>query len=146
MAEEGVDETALAIALAAGRLTRRLRVASTLSHQRLSALSVIVRTGPLRLGELAEREGSSAPGMSRIVAELEARGLVERRPDPEDGRSSLVATTAEGERMLLSSRAERADLVARLLAELPPADRAALEAAVPALTALAAASERAGRG
>src|SRR6478609_1289905 len=85
------DDVAGRLALAVGRLNRRIRSSTGgLSHGQLSALSTIVRNGPLRPSELAAIEVAAAPTITRIVAELETRGLVERTPDPQDRRSLFV--------------------------------------------------------
>src|SRR5918994_2468878 len=86
---------------AAIHLLRRLRrqdVATGLTAPRLSALSVIVYAGPLTLGALAAAEQVRPPTITRIVAALEADGLVERRPSPDDKRVTLVRATPAGER------------------------------------------------
>src|SRR6185437_10263516 len=97
----GDDDVPGRLALAVGRLNRRIRSATGgLSHGQLSALSTIVRRGPLRPSEIAAIEVAAAPTITRIVAELEARGLVERAPDPEDGRSLFVSGTEAGKALL----------------------------------------------
>ncbi len=53
-----------------------------------------------RLTELARRMSISKQGVSQIVDDLEAMGLVERRPDPSDGRARLVCFSDRGERAL----------------------------------------------
>lgn len=80
--------------------------------QRL-ALAVVVDEGPLRLGELADRMGTSDPTATRTVDALESIGLVERTPDPDDRRAVLVAATARG-RKLLERRRRR---IVKLLRE-----------------------------
>lgn len=95
---------------AAIHLLRRLRReddALGLSAARLSALSVVVFTGPLSVGKLAEAEQVRPPTMTRIVAGLEADGLVERRANPADGRRVTVQATAEGRRILDLGRQRR---------------------------------------
>ena len=52
--------------------------------------------GGLRITELGEDVLLTQPGMSRLVARLEARGLVQRVPDPEDARACLIRLTAAG--------------------------------------------------
>src|SRR6478609_937925 len=88
------DDVAGRLALAVGRLNRRIRSATGgLSHGQLSALSTIVRHGPLRPSEVAGIEHVAAPTVTRLVGGLESRGLVERAPDPDDGRSFFVSAT-----------------------------------------------------
>ncbi|NNC12174.1 MarR family transcriptional regulator [Planctomonas sp. JC2975] len=113
------DETAARLAVVVGRINRRIRaVGSHLTQAQLSALSSIARKGPLRPGDLARIESIGAPGITRLVADLEARGLVERHADPDDGRSSLVTATEAGAEAVLRARAERAERVGKLMAEL----------------------------
>ena len=50
----------------------------------------------LRITELGEDVLLTQPGMSRLVARLEARGLVHRVPDPEDARASRIRLTPAG--------------------------------------------------
>src|SRR5437868_13069961 len=95
------------------RFVRREDTRSGLSAPRLSALSVIVFAGPLTLGELAAAEQVRPPTMTRLVAALEAEGLVERVPDPRDGRVVRVRATARGRRLLMAGRAGRGAAPAR---------------------------------
>ncbi len=55
-----------------------------------------LRGGPLTLRELAEANGVDAPYATLIVDKLEAHGLVERRPHPDDRRRKLVTLTQAG--------------------------------------------------
>ena len=55
-----------------------------------------LRDGPVTLSGLAEANGLDAPYVTLIVDQLEAHGLVERRPHPGDRRRKLVALTAAG--------------------------------------------------
>lgn len=128
------DDVSGRLALAVGRLSRRIRSATgDLSHGQLSALSTIVNNGPLRPSEIAAFEVVAAPTITRVVADLEVRGLIERTPDPDDGRSFFVAGTEAGRELLLAARSDRTRAVAAILAELTPEQVAALRAALPAL-------------
>jgi DNA-binding MarR family transcriptional regulator len=134
VSERAPDSVAARLALVVGRFNRRLAPASGgLSHGLLTALASVAKRGPLRLAELAAIEAVSAPGATRIVAELETRGLVSRGVDPADGRAVLVTLTTAGAEAILRARAARADVIAGLLAELSPSERASVEAALPAL-------------
>lgn len=59
--------------------------------------------GRLRMQELGLRAVLSRTRVSRIVGELERAGLVERSPDPDDGRASLAGITRQGRRQLRSA-------------------------------------------
>ena len=121
---------------AAIHLLRRLRReddASGLPAPQLSALSVIVFAGPVTLGQLAAAEQVRPPTITKLVAELEADGLVTRETDPGDRRVVRVSATPRGARLLQEGRARRVASLAESLRGLAPKDRAALERAVPIL-------------
>jgi len=117
------------------RKLRRADGATGLSAPRLSALSVIVFSGPINLKALAAAEQVRAPSMSRLVRTLEADGLVRRRQDAADGRVVHFEATPKGTRVLSAGRARRVDALARALAVLPPGDRAAVRRALDILEA-----------
>jgi DNA-binding MarR family transcriptional regulator len=100
---------------------RRLRIeddALGVSPSRLSALSVVVFTGPIGIGALAAAEGVAAPTMTRLIDGLERAGLVQRRRDPADARGVLVEATATGRRILTKGRHQRVRTLAEGLATL----------------------------
>jgi DNA-binding MarR family transcriptional regulator len=65
---------------------------------RLSHLHVFgnIKAEGTRLTDLAAWAGMARPSMAELVDELEADGLLERRPDPSDGRAKLVVLTPAG--------------------------------------------------
>jgi len=126
------------LAVAVGRINRRIRPTHDgISHGLVSALGSIVRMGEIRPGDLARLEAVAAPTMTRLVADLEARGLVTRRPDPSDGRSFFVAPTPAGIDVVRRARFERAERLAALLEGLPPEQLAAVRAAIDGLESAA---------
>jgi DNA-binding MarR family transcriptional regulator len=132
-------ETAARLRFAIGRLFRRLRFADgeDLTPGKILTLVTIEREGPIRIGDLAAREYVSPPTMTRIIQRLDEKGFVERQPDPDDGRSCLVALTDAGAAVLEGARQERTAYLAARLSQLPAEDVAALVAALPVLEALA---------
>ena len=125
---------------AAIHLLRRLRReddASGLGAPRLSALSVVVFGGPITVGALAAAEQVRVPTMSRLVKALEGQGLVRRISDPADKRVVRVEATGSGRALLFAGRERRVATLARDVAALTDADRAALIAAIPLLERLA---------
>ncbi len=135
-------DRALAAGVAAGLerligLFRWLSPPSGLSLTAAATLATLERGGPRRLTALAAREGVTQPAMTQLVARLQDARLVERVPDPADGRVVRVRITAEGQARLAGRRAVRAQRVAALLARLSPDEQAALAAALPAMDALA---------
>lgn len=120
------------------RVGRRIRPASgDLAVGHFSTLSTLYRNGPQRPSDLARAERFTPPAVSRIVAALEERGLVMRKPSPDDARSSLVEITEEGARLLISTRLEQARGVAALLAVLDDEELATVSAALDALEKVA---------
>src|SRR5215218_6759188 len=92
---------------------------SGLGGPALSALSVVVFSGPISLGRLAEAERVRPPTMTRTVQGLEAAGLVRRQADPSDRRAVLLRATAKGSRTLQAARRRRIARLAVLLEGLP---------------------------
>jgi len=121
------------------RALRREDAASGLSAPRLSALSVVVFAGPITIGALAAAEQVRPPTMTRLVAALEAQGLVTRVPDPDDGRVVRLRATAKGQRLLAAGRARRVEKLAAQVDALPPDDRATLARAAELVERLVAA-------
>lgn len=120
------------------RVGRRIRPASgDLAVGHFSTLSTLYRFGPQRPSDLARTERFTAPAVSRIVAALEERGLVVRRPSPDDARSSLVEITDEGARLLIATRQEQARGVAALLGVLDDQELATVSSALEALEKVA---------
>lgn len=66
-----------------------------------------LRTGPRTLSELAAANGFDAPYATLIVDKLQAHGLAERRPHPDDRRRKLVALTPAGHAALATADAIR---------------------------------------
>jgi len=69
------------------------------------------------------------PTVTRTLGCLEREGLIERMPDPADGRSALVSVNAAGRERLRRLRGRKNAYLARRMRELPPADVEALERA-----------------
>ena len=90
------------------------------------ALGVLLRQGPLRLSELAERLRIVPRSATEVVDALEGAGLVQRHPDPQDRRAVLVAPTERGARIGAAARAAREAEAERFFGVLSPADRADL--------------------
>jgi DNA-binding MarR family transcriptional regulator len=84
------------------------------------ALASINRSGPLTPSELAAIEHVKRPSITRTLASLEREGLIERTPDPADGRSSLVAITDAGRERLARLRRRKSAYLARRLRKLEP--------------------------
>lgn len=91
--------------------------------------------GPQRLSTLADVVRLDRSTVSRQLASLEHRGLVERRADPDDRRSHLLALTEDGQQVLQSTRARRQQWLRDALAHWSGAEREHLAALLERLAA-----------
>lgn len=134
----GTPDLPARLRLAVGRLNRRIRIGSgaVLPPLQTSVLATLVDHEPLRLSELARREAVTPPTMSRVLAALDDAGLLVRTPDPQDARSALIHLSDAGRDAIERIRTERTAQLAERLERLDADQRAALEAALPALEAL----------
>ena len=97
--------------------------------------TTIVRRESITLSALAEALMADKGQISRTVRELEQLGLIERTPDPEDGRSSLLSPTAFGLERLAQARAPQEGTLLNALEEWPLEDIRNLSRLLHALTA-----------
>ncbi|WP_326567304.1 MarR family transcriptional regulator [Amycolatopsis rhabdoformis] len=111
----------------------RRETSQVLTPTQGSVLSELVRVGPSRMSRLAQLEGVRMPSMTDVVGRLERLGLVIRRPDPDDGRAVLVEATEAGEGFYAELVAAREAQMRERLLELTDEERAAIDAALPAL-------------
>jgi DNA-binding MarR family transcriptional regulator len=132
---------AAALRVSIGLLLRRLRQVQPdgeLSLPETSALARLDRSGPATASELARLEQISPQSMGATLAALEARGLVTRRPDPEDGRRAVLSLTEAGHRALRDKRSARVAQLARALSGgFTPTELSQLMTAAPLLERLA---------
>jgi DNA-binding MarR family transcriptional regulator len=108
-----------------GDWRKKVAEASGIPFSRVRALRRL-DAGPLTLRELAEAMTTDAPAATVSVNDLEERGLVERRPHPDDRRAKLVSLTAAGRRVLAAIHAV-SDQAPPGLTALPPRELAALQ-------------------
>lgn len=71
---------------------------------------MIITLGPVRMNELADELGMSKQLCNQSLKPLEQLNLIQRLPDPEDGRAKLVSLTARGEELALAAQAIIAQL------------------------------------
>jgi DNA-binding MarR family transcriptional regulator len=76
----------------------------------------MLNAGPRTVSDLAGRLEVTKQGMAQIIEDIERRGYVVRRPDPDDGRARLVELSARGRAALEVARQFHRDYERRLLA------------------------------
>ena len=117
-----------------GTLKRRLREQADtgdLTPSQIAVLLRLERVGAATVAALARAEGVRPQSMSTTVAALEAAGHVHARPDPGDGRQTILTLTDACRRLIVEGRAMRQDWLARrLAATLSPPELASLATAV----------------
>lgn len=127
-------ELASALRVSTMRLARRLRAERSddgLSLTQMATLGTLDRHGPLTPRELAEHEKVRPPSMTRILASLEERGLIDRTPHESDGRQHRVSLTAGARELIREDRRRREAWLACRLDELTATERDLLRAALP---------------
>src|SRR3954447_548220 len=132
--DTSLTDAAAQLRLGIVRTARRLRQeaaaeATGLTPTSTSALATIERHGPLTPSELAELGGVRRPPVPRPLGCLEREGLVERTPDPADGRSFLVSVNVAGRERLRRLRGRKNAYLAKRMRGVPAEDVAALERA-----------------
>ncbi|MBV9000762.1 MAG: MarR family transcriptional regulator [Solirubrobacterales bacterium] len=134
-------ELAASLRLSIGLLLRRLRQIPTADELTLSesaALARLDRGGPATSAELARAEQISPQSMGATLGALEARGLILRAPDPEDGRRMILTITEPGLGLLRDRRSRRTEQLERALsAGFTATEREQLAIAAPLLERLA---------
>jgi DNA-binding MarR family transcriptional regulator len=115
-----VDFNAIAETLreSVGLLLRRLRQLPAYGELTLpesAALTRLDRGGPTTASALARLERISPQSIGATLAALEARGLVERRSDPNDGRRVVLSVTEAGHKTMRNRRNARTEHLARAL-------------------------------
>jgi DNA-binding MarR family transcriptional regulator len=121
------------------RLTRQLRTLELpqgVTPERLSALSVIDKRGPISVTALAEKVMVRPATMSRMVTALVDEGLVKRTEDKNDGRGVLVSATPKGRRIYQRAQEQRLQHFAEVLESLNDEQLAAMRSLTSALERL----------
>lgn len=101
-----------------GRLRRRIQalaVEGDLTPAQASVLARLDKEGPASASDLAVAERVRPQSMAKIVVTMELAGLVERNPDPTDGRRQLVTLTDQGRERRVGDRRAREQWLARTL-------------------------------
>ncbi|MGK3951323.1 MarR family winged helix-turn-helix transcriptional regulator [Microbacterium sp. I2] len=141
---EARTEAVRALEAEFGELINRFRRIITENANRVSpgmlpgaykVFTTIVRRESITLSALAESLVADKGQISRTVRELEQLGLIQRTPDPDDGRSSLLSPTAEGLERLTAARAPQENALVDALEEWPLDDIRNLTRLLHALTA-----------
>ncbi|WP_328519340.1 MarR family winged helix-turn-helix transcriptional regulator [Kribbella sp. NBC_00359] len=130
-----------------GRVKRRLKELADkddLTPSQSSVLSRLDKDGPASASELAAAERVRPQSMAAILSALRAADLIERHPDPLDGRRQVVSLTTTGRHRIQGDRRVRQEWLAQALQDhCTEAERQTIVKALALLdTALEAAASR----
>ena len=123
-ADAGVSDSAARAAqdlrVAFSLLRRRIREVSEaqdLTPSQVSALTLVSKSGAATASALAATEGVRPQSMAATLAALDQYGLIQRNPDPGDGRRQLVTLTDAGRERVEGTRQARSEWLARAFQE-----------------------------
>jgi DNA-binding MarR family transcriptional regulator len=136
-------ELAAQLRVAVWRAARRLRHVSDigLTPTLHAALGTVEVHGPITAGQLAAHERVRKPTMTRTIRELVDRGLIERLPDPLDGRVTWLRVTPAGAELVRSARRRSETYLTKQLRALTPQERETLQQAAAILESLVEGSD-----
>jgi len=126
----GCDPNTLLIILWAGRLSRRVDAfyqealrSSELKYSDYAVLSLLRFSGAMSPKQLNAYLAITSGGLTKTIQRLEARKLVRREPDPEDGRGTRISLSKTGEHLALRLFATDVEAHEDLLSDLSGAER-----------------------
>ncbi|MEF9980549.1 MAG: MarR family transcriptional regulator [Glutamicibacter sp.] len=129
---------ATGVALASGTMSRLLGRAAGQGRSVTAwrVLTTLDRLGPQRVGDLAIEQRVAQPTMTGLVIRMENDQLVQRQPDPGDGRASLVSLTGDGKEAIEAYRQRAISSLAGGIDSFSAEERRILAQAVPLLHGL----------
>ena len=133
--------TAREVKVVFSRMRRRYRglaLTDDLSGSQAGVLTRLHQEGPSSASVLAREEAVSHQAIGAILAVLETRGFIQRRPDPTDGRRQLISLTDAGVAHAENTTSAREEWLARALQDrLTEDERRAVRHAMALLNRLA---------
>lgn len=124
--DESLSEIFRGVARQLRQLSRETLAPWDLSPSQSRPLGILSRHGVMRLSELSEHLHIAPRSATEVVDDLEQRGLVERQPDPNDRRATLVALTEHGNKVSAAIQSARNAEAEHFFGGLSAADRAHL--------------------
>ncbi len=134
---------AVRLAMAVSRLRSRIRIEAGMRStgipiSQLAVLGRIIDEGPTTAAALAAGEHVTQQAIAQSLATLKQRGLVEKQPDPSDGRKSLVSATAAGRKLREPIAVSREEWLPQAIdAAVKPEERPLLQEAIELLERIA---------
>jgi DNA-binding MarR family transcriptional regulator len=117
------EDALMRLLITAGRQFRARTAGDSVEPSQASLLYTLQCRGAMRMGDIADSMHLDASTVSRHVHQLGELGLIEREPDPEDGRARIIALSPAGAASLRRSFDERRAFISAALADWDDADR-----------------------
>ncbi|NMO53300.1 MarR family transcriptional regulator [Actinoplanes sp. TBRC 11911] len=117
---ESALQAAREVRVVVSRLRRRLREVAgfgDLTPTQTAVLSRLEKNGPASMSDLAAAERMRPQSMAATLAAIQEHGLIERAPDPEDGRRQVISLTEAGREAIAGSRRAREEWLSRAFAD-----------------------------
>jgi DNA-binding MarR family transcriptional regulator len=108
----------LTLAYRVRKVVDKHMISSGLSLARWKVLEILDGKGSIRQKALAQELGLAERSVTQAVESLASDGLVERMPDPADGRAKLVTLTDEGAAALAAGTKAGAEVLRRIFGTL----------------------------
>ncbi|WP_300155184.1 MarR family transcriptional regulator [Solidesulfovibrio sp.] len=109
--------------LCAALRRKMVRAGIDLTAEQWGVLIQLWNRDGLSQEELAQAACVDKSSMSRVLAGMERKGLIRRRPDPGDSRRKIVSTTDKAQAIKEGSRAVTREVLDAALADVRPQDR-----------------------
>lgn len=105
--------------LGRGRATRRARRLTGMdwTYSALMILEGLQDNSTIRMSQLAESVGTTPPTVTKLVRDLESKGLITKSPDDQDGRASIISLTDEGRKVAESIFRARIEGLSQVLTD-----------------------------
>jgi DNA-binding MarR family transcriptional regulator len=116
------EESVLHALMSIGRLMRQRLAGDSMEPGTFFLLKGLASQDAMRVTELAAMANLDASTVSRHVQQLHRSGLIERSPDPDDGRAQRVALSPQGRALLHDGLGRRRALLGRSLEGWDPSD------------------------
>ncbi|MEV7395580.1 MarR family transcriptional regulator [Aeromicrobium sp. NPDC092404] len=133
--ETAAEDALMHLMLALGRRFRARADGDAVDPSQAALLYTLKCHGAMRLGDIAEVMQLDASTVSRHVQQLGDRDLIEREPDPVDGRARIIALSAAGAATLKQTFDQRRAFIAAALVDWNDAERDRLSHDLTRLTA-----------
>lgn len=132
---ETAEDALVRLMLAVGRRFRSRIDGDTVDPSQAALLYTLKCLGSMRLGDIAEAMKLDASTVSRHVHQLGEHGLIDREPDPEDGRARIIALSPAGAASLKKTFDQRREFITSALGDWNDEDRERLRHDLVRLTA-----------